>query len=294
MDMFFIQRKSIWSLCIIILCIPISGSKNAQNDIPEKSKEPSVEEIEDEQLEILERNIAHILVNTAETKDLILSEEAIDVMTQEVIIWKSYEKIPLSNISLTNSESNQFVGAIADKAIVGMEVAGDLAFLAIADKKVSLAAELFENKIPRFAEHAGVKISTEANHSLESDLLDLTRLNAESWLPIQEINSRNIDYIQTVFTTFPSVFIDENNYQQIKYNIFTKYIELSIYSVPNGAFVDMNGKQIGQTPILDIPLPSDKTYTFYFKLRGYKNFKIKYFADPREEKQKLRAPLIKK
>lgn len=293
MDRFFIKKASIIILCVLTLCIFTSGSKNEQQNIQENFQEHPREEMEADQLAFITSEIAYILTNSAKSENLILSDEAVDVMTQEVIIWKSYEDIPLSNITLTNDESNQLIGVIAEHNIPGWEVKGDFAFSAIADKKASLATELFPEEITLNAEIFGVKMTPEANGSLESDLLNFTKLTAESWLPIQEIHSRNINYIQTVFNSTPSMLINDNIYRQIKLSIFTKYIELSVYSIPNGASVSLDGELIGQTPILDIPLPSSKKYTFSFKLRGYKKSNVKYYTDPREEKQNLKVPLVK-
>jgi len=272
---------------MVIANISITEAERGFSDKPRKD-----EKIMDEDWVFLQENIEQNLFYYAQTKNLIFTPEAINVMTKEMISWKGYGGVLPFQIEISNSEYNEFIDKISIAAS-GQIVTASIASAAIVDDKVNSVVKVWLPNVITHAEISGIKLTEGAFTLFQDDLLDQTRMNAMSGLPIQEIYSRNDWYVKEVFSLTPTVNLDEDTYVQICYSLFKQHSKLTIHSIPSGASVEIRGIQIGQTTISEKPFESDKWYTFVFKLNGYKVSEREYFVNSKIPKDEFTEILIK-
>ncbi len=114
---------------------------------------------------------------------------------------------------------------------------------------------------------------------------DLTKQSAAlstSGLAVEEIRFRNEATLHAIDQAVGSGPITTQSYQVAMADIFTRHVQLSILSTPDGADVSTAGFSIGKTNIADKQFKPG-SYTFTFRLPGYEVAERQFYVTPGED-----------
>lgn len=141
------------------------------------------------------------------------------------------------------------------------------------------------------AHDLGVTVTPNARRTLEADVRKSTEDAAKSGISSARIEDQNRRYIRLAFDHAKSGQLDTAVYSSYRNMLFRSLVRVNIRTVPVGADVVMEGRNIGKTA-LKKPLEPDKTYTFTFRMAGYKTVDRSFAVQPSVDELDLEEVLI--
>jgi hypothetical protein len=162
----------------------------------------------------------------------------------------------------------------------------------VATDKASQIRATLAQELMTHATTAGITLPDDVQALLVGDLQRQTAGLAASGLPVDVIKTKNENFFKAMAQGLQGAPITSTSYRQVQQQIFQRFVNLRIESVPTGATVKMNDVELGTTDIPEQPLEPGKTYEFEFALAGYDTAQRPYFVAAGDASAVLSEPLV--
>ena len=216
----------------------------------------------------------------AAERQIHLSEAAKNVLAVEVVRQGTAKGTDAPAAATPDAKIQEVLTSVTDHAPAG-EITADQAAVMVAKSKELQITPDIRKQIDAHTAASGKTLSEEALTLAVTDLAAQTKALASSGLSVETIKERNEAYLSAVNTLLaPGATVTAATYQEARRALFTRFVNLTIETVPPGATVKMEGKDIGVTSIASRAVEPGKLYRFEFTLPGYYSPPREFYVSP--------------
>jgi len=149
----------------------------------------------------------------------------------------------------------------------------------VVDSKTRQVVATLPDDIKQHERISGRAMPEDVRVKITEDLTKQSDALSKSGLAVDTIRVRNEATLKAIDLAIGTGPMTTQSYQRAIGDIFTRNVQLSILSTPDGASVTVDQFSIGKTDIRDKPFKPGQ-YTFRFQLSGYAETERAYYVAP--------------
>ena len=149
----------------------------------------------------------------------------------------------------------------------------------VADSKARQVVATLPDDIKQHERITGKAVPEDVRLKITEDLTKQSDALSKSGLAVDTIRLRNEATLKAIDSAIGTGPMTKQSYQRAIGDIFTRNVQLSILSTPDGASVTVDQFSIGKTNIREKPFKPGQ-YTFRFQLSGYAETERAYYVAP--------------
>ena len=273
------QRLLVWSVAFIILAF---GTATAQHAERAKPLSPTAVQKASEEID-----------KAAAARNIKLTDSAKQALAKEALHEEATAPARDSAVvtgALSDEKLSRLLTPLSDAASDKPLDVRDVQTRVVDNKSKQVVAQLPDD-IKTHERISGKRVPDDVRLKMMDDLTKQSEDLSKSGLPVDAIRQRNEATLKAIDLAVGSAPITTQTYQVARTEIFTRNVQLSILSTPDGAVVRAAGFQIGKTNITDKPFKPGP-YTFTFLLDGYGQAERQFYVTPGLDSDSFTQALI--